>query len=276
MIYRNISNHYLKMKVKNIKIISLKRETLRREDIKKNWINHKFDIVNAIDGFKLVNPQYKQEVANLLDINVKCLSADWLLNRSNYKTMSSRLNFILPRFGLYLSWIKLLKTAILENLDHVLILESDSLPKVNNIHELQLKIIDFDALYYLGASVEKKYVFNLNQINIEQYWKINPNTLKIYGGFGILIPSKKKILELYRVLKSVFLNGKSYDKHKDWNSGNVKLRCQAIDLFLLNHYQKNNQCYLKLPTVIDHPYINSSTIDNFIFGNVKKFEMEIV
>ena len=264
------------MKVKNIRIISLQREKLRREDIQKNWINHKYTIIDAIDGFKLINPKYKQEVANLLDINVKCLSTEWLLNRSNYKTMSKRLNFILPRFGLYLSWIKLLKNAIDENLNHVLILESDSIPKVNNIHQLELEIFDFDALYYLGASVQKEHAFNLNQINIEQYWKINPNTLKVYGGFGILIPSKQKILELYRVLRSVFLDGKSYDKHKDWNSGNVKLRVQAIDLFLLNHYQKNNQCYLKLPTIIDHPYINFSTIDNFLFGNVKKFEMQIV
>lgn len=262
------------MKIKNIKIISLKRQNLRREMLIKTWKNHKYSIIDGIDGIRLSNSDYREKIANELEINEFCLTSSWLMNRSNFKTMSKRLNFILPRFGLFLSWIKCLKVAIDENLDHLLILESDSTPKVNNLHDLDFYIPKDAGLIYLGGSIPYEKKIDLNKLY--QQWKINTNYLKIYGTFGILIPSKEKIHELYRVLKSVFLDDKSYDKHKYWKSGNIKLRCQAIDIFLINHYQKNNECYINLPTLIDHPYNNSSTIDCFIYGRMKKFHMQII
>lgn len=262
------------MKIKNIKIVSLKRQLLRREILNKTWKNHNYTIIDAVDGFKLLDPKYRKKVGDLLDINEECLTKKWLINRSNFKTMSKRLNFILPRLGLFLSWIKCLKNAIDENLDHCLLLESDSIPKVKNIHDLELDIPDDDSLIYLGGSIPRKKSIKLNVIN--QYWKIHTKYLKIYGSFGILIPSKKKILEVYKVLKSVFNDGKSFDKHKDWKSGNIKLRCQAIDIFLINHFQKHGECYLKIPTIIDHPFNNISTIDDYCAGNFSKFQMHII
>ena len=57
---------------------------------------------------------------------------------------------------------------------------------------------------------------------------------------------------MYNVLMSVFNDGKSHDKHKDWRSGSFKLRAQAIDLMYVNHFQKNGNCYISNPVKVSH------------------------
>ena len=70
---------------------------------------------------------------------------------------------------------------------------------------------------------------------------------------------------------SVFNDGKSHDKHKEWRSGEYKLRAQAIDLAYVNHFQKNGNCYIANPVRISHKELGSNIQNNRKKYNIKHF-----
>ena len=258
------------MKIKNYLIISLPNHNSsadRRANLKQQLKNKHYFFIDAIHGISLMNPKYRARIAEELKIPYIKLGPDWVSKRSNFKTMTNSLVSILPRFGLYLSTIKSLKYAIKNNYDHVLIMEDDAMLKTTGDIDIELDKNEHEPdLVYLGGTCNKSCYnefLSLPHQTESKLYSIKPHKLKLYGTFGYVIFGQKKIAEILRILLSVFNDGKSRDKHPDWRSGDIKLRCQAIDLFFINHFQKRGNCKIVYPTLVEHPLCNLSTIDLF-------------
>ena len=74
--------------------------------------NIEINRVLGINGKLLkTDPTYRHLVSELLNIDEKYLTEEWLMCRSNFKTLSMNIDYILPRFGLYLSTIRALEQA---------------------------------------------------------------------------------------------------------------------------------------------------------------------
>tara|TARA_R110000765_G_scaffold163464_1_gene268345 strand:- start:240 stop:995 length:756 start_codon:yes stop_codon:yes gene_type:complete len=236
--------------MESIYYLNLAENTTRRIEMEGQL--EKYDIVGnrieSIKGIALKNLHYKTLVSASLGIDMKYLDEEWLLNRSNFKTMSSDIDFILPRFGLYLSTIKAIQTAIKNGDEDAIILEDDAI--VTGKIEIPNKI-DCD-LIYLGATFKGENYGGGETILVD------PNRIKLYGTFGYYI---KNLRETLGVLLSPFQDGGGKDKHPLWRDSKVKLRCQSMDMFYINYYQKYGTVYFMNPQPISHPIINTSTIN---------------
>lgn len=234
---------------------SVERNRYMQIELSKN--NIEINRVQGICGKMLKDDVYRWLVSRLLNINGKYLETDWLMNRSNFKTLSSDIDYILPRFGLYLSTIRALMQAKSDGHKSCIILEDDIIiTKSIDIPD----IIDADIIY-LGATFQGDRYQNGNII------KVNPKKIKLWGTFAYYI---KDIESMLRILKSPFQVGKKgYDKHIDWKSGHVKLRCQNIDNFYKNYFQKYGNCYFLNPSPVIHPTDNISTINKSSFDYSK-------
>jgi hypothetical protein len=235
--------------MKSIYYLNLSENTTRQvemeEQLKK--FEYKGNRIESIKGLELKNLRYRLLVSGSLNLNIKYLNEDWLLNRSNFKTMSNDINYILPRFGLYLSTIKAIQTAIKNGDDDAIILEDDAI--ING--KLDVPDIECD-LIYLGATFKgEKYCDG-------EVIEVDPNRIKLYGTFAYYIKNLKETLKL---LLSPFQEGGGKDKHPLWRDPNVKLRSQSIDMFYINYYQKYGKVYFINPQPISHPTINISTIN---------------
>ena len=238
--------------------INLDRSIDRKNEMEKQFLKYNIDgeRIQAVDGSRLLTDEkYKRIISIMTDIDEKYLNENWLIDRSNFKTLSRLMNFIAPRFALYLSTILALKTCIEQGENSLVLFEDDCVI----LQELQIPYIKDADLIYLGGTFSGKG-FDSPIIKVK-----NPD-LKVYGSFSIYIPDCKKIL---KVLMSPFQSGPSKDKHPDWRSGDVKLRVQAIDLFYVNHFQKYGNCYVLNPSQITHPENNISTINKKMRNYIK-------
>ena len=196
--------------------------------------------VSGIRGLGLKTKEFRMIVSNMLEIDEKYLEEEWLSCRSNFKTLSSDIDYILPRFGLYLSTIRALMQAQKDGHKSCVILEDDCI--INQPIAI--------------PKIENAYII-----------KVEPKKIKLFGTFAYYIQDIKSML---RILKSPFQPGpKGYDKHKDWRSGHIKLRCQNIDNFLKNYFQKYGNCYFINPSPVIHPPDNISTINTTLFDYSK-------
>ena len=215
--------------------------------------------VSGIRGLGLKTKEFRMIVSNMLEIDEKYLEEEWLSCRSNFKTLSSDIDYILPRFGLYLSTIRALMQAQKDGHKSCVILEDDciinqpiAIPKIENAD-----------IIYLGATFQGDRYTKADEYII----KVEPKKIKLFGTFAYYIQDIKSML---RILKSPFQPGpKGYDKHKDWRSGHIKLRCQNIDNFLKNYFQKYGNCYFINPSPVIHPPDNISTINTALFDYSK-------
>jgi len=237
---------------------SLERDFYMKNQLSENNIN--INRVQAIKGLMLKEVVYRELVSHLLEIDEKYLREEWLMKRSNFKTLSMDIDYILPRFGLYLSTIRALIQAKNDGHNSCLILEDDCIIKEPIIIP---KLKDADIIY-LGATFQGDRYTKPD----ENIIKVEPKKIKLFGTFAYFITDIKSMI---RILKSPFqLGEKGYDKHKDWRSGHIKLRSQNIDNFLKNYFQKYGNCYFLNPSPIIHPDENISTINTINYDYGKK------
>lgn len=215
--------------------------------------NIEINRVQGIVGKSLkTDDTYRYLVSKLLNINEKYLHEDWLMNRSNFKTLSMDINYILPRFGLYLSTIRALEQAKADGHKSCIIMEDDVIIK----SPIEIPDIPDADIIYIGAT------FQGDRYDTGDVIKVDSKKIKLYGTFAYYV---KDIKAMLLVLRAPFQEGRAYDKNKDWRSGHVKLRCQNIDNFFKNYYQKYGDCWFLNPSPCIHPDDNVSTINKVSF-----------
>lgn len=245
------------------------------KELKKNKIKAKR--VSAIYGKKLLDPElrcekYVDKISKELNIDKKKLTLEYWKNRSNFKTMTTNNNTLFGKVGCFLSHIKLIKYAIDNNCNNILILEDDIrfLSNINSSFDIpeDSDITYFGGLFFWQTPNNKNY---LNE-NINNDWiKINTNNLKIVCTVAYSINTKKKIKEIYKILISTFINSKkAFDKNDLWRSGEIRLRATAIDFMYINFFQKLGNCYIKNPVMTIHDNKIGSDISSIINKAGKK------
>ena len=230
--------------------INLEKSATRRENMVKQ-LNEKFGycvIVEAIDGLQLKNKSYRIKISKELNIPVDKLRPEYYLNRKNFHCLSKDIDKILPKIGCFLSHLKVLKIALDNNWDKILIMEDDI--HIININQKNIdKNKDFDMIY-LGAvsknkldnSWEKNGYFHLQDIDIS-------------GTFAYYLKSKEIIRKIYDGMVSVYKSGIQRMKY-DVDS---RLRLCAVDLFYRRYFH-NNSIVLYPPPIAHNDNI-ISTID---------------
>lgn len=165
-IYKNIN---FKVIWNNIFIINLPRRIDRKNDMiqklkKANITQYQF--INAFDG---QDPK--------------------ILSKFNKLKQQKNFPFVTAgHFACLLSHINVIKLAIKNNYDNIMILEDDIIFKDNFISELEeLVIPDYDFIY-LGGIISKKKLFYTN-------WAYSNNN-KIMGAYGYILPKKMYIVIL--------------------------------------------------------------------------------
>uniref|UniRef100_A0A6C0JCV0 Glycosyl transferase family 25 domain-containing protein n=1 Tax=viral metagenome TaxID=1070528 RepID=A0A6C0JCV0_9ZZZZ len=229
-------------------------------------LNIKHTRLEGVYGKNLTNIPYRNKIAQKFNLHNELFDVSFWMNRSNFKTMTKYQNSVLPKVGAFLSHTLAIKKALEMGLDKVLILEDDMNPLINVNSKFS---IPKDAdIYYLGGSFWTDH--ELKDPKTDNI-RIDGQVLKMVGGFAYIIPSREKMIDIYNVLMSVFNDGKSHDKHKDWRSGQYKLRAQAIDLAYVNHFQKNGNCYISNPVKISHKELGSNIENNRKRYNIKHY-----
>lgn len=248
--------------------INLDKDSDKKERVTKilTSLNVKHTRQEAVYGKSLENKQYRDKIARLFKVSPSKLDIEFWMNRSNFKTMTKYKSAVLPKVGAYLSHTLAIKKAIDMGLDKVLILEDDMDP-LENVNQ-PFSIPANTDIFYLGGSFWGKD----DSLDVEKpYVPINGQQLKMVGGFAYIIPTRSKMIEIYNVLMSVFNEGKSHDKHKDWRTGIPKMRAQAIDLMYVNHFQKNGRCFIVNPVRISHKELGSNIQNNRRKYNISHF-----
>jgi len=241
------------MNIKTTKIFYINLDSnLERKSIFEKNINSlrlKAERIRAVDGIKLSSNSYINYIATQLNLEPKLLKPRYFTNRKNFSTLSRDVKIILPKVGCLLSHLLVIKTAYERNLESVLILEDDAvlLPDILN---RKIPVPDKTDILYLAGTF--KHVEETDYPDDLDIIKIDTKKLKIFGTFGYYLPTRKSIEDLYRVIRSIFLPGKSKKKSIDWRTGQVRLMAGAYDRFLINHFQTNGNCYISNPILIYH------------------------
>ena len=217
-----------------------------------------YNRIEAIYGKQLKNKQYRKKISSILDVPQVKLASSYWMDRKNFKTMTSYESAVLNKVGCYLSHLLAIQTAIDNGFDNVMILEDDIQP-LSNINQSFTVPKNADIFYLGGSFFHQKQSLNPTS---KKTVAIDTNFLKVNGTFAYIIPSRKKMLDIYNVLMSVFLDGKGKDKSPNFRSGNVRLRAQSIDFAYINHFQTQGSCYLVNPVMISHEEMGSNISNN--------------
>ena len=246
--------------------INLDKDTHRRAFMNENLskLGYQYFRIKGILGKKLRNKKYREFVAKLLEVDQVQLKPQYWLDRHNFKTMVQDEDAIMAKVGCYLSHVLALKTAIVNNLPNVMILEDDVLFLQKSKQEVNLP--EDTDIFYPGG-----YFFKQNDDILDykdKIVKIHTDIFKISAAYSYVIPSLHKIKEIYRVLMSVFLIGPAKDKDPNWRSGLIRLRSQALDFMYVNFYQKYGNTYIANPVMTCIKKFDSNIQDNR-----KKYEL---
>lgn len=253
----------------NIVYINLDKRKDRNKIFKNQFKNIKTKRISAINGLKLTNKEYREKISNELNIPIDKLIPTFWSNRSNFKSMNKKLEQILPKVGCYLSHLKAIQYAIQKKWSNILILEDDAKTLPNTFSKDFNLPKKCDITYFGGLfwHLEK------HNKNINKWIKINPHKLKLLGTFAYGLNNKNVIMDIYNVMRSVFIDSvKSFDKHVDWRSGNIKMRAQSIDFFYTNYFQKYGICYVKNPVLFTHIENDHSDISPFYGTTTKRWK----
>ena len=230
--------------------INLEKSASRRESMVKQ-LNERFGycvIVEGVDGLQLKNKSYRNKISKDLLIPSDKLRPEYYLNRKNFHCLSKDINKILPKIGCFLSHLKVLKIAIDNNWDKILIMEDDiSIININyeNIENKK----DFDMIY-LGAVTKNKL-----DNSWEQHGYFHLDKIEINGTFGYYLKTKEIIERIYNGMVSVYKSGIQKMKY-DVDS---RLRLCAVDLFYRRYFHDNS--IVLYPPQIAHNDDIISTID---------------
>jgi len=240
--------------------INLEKDTKRRLVLENdlNKLKNSYNRIDAIYGKNLHNRKYRNSVAKLLGVHPSKLHPNYWMDRHNFKSMSMNENNILARVGAYLSHLKSVKYAYENNYDKLMIMEDDACPLVNFYEEFPVPK-DVDILYAGGYFIKQDdynpdYQSSLIPINTEEF--------KLVGAYSYILPNRKAIETVYRVLMSVFLHGKGHDKDDNWRSGKVRLRATNIDVMYVNYFQKLGNTYVINPVRVAAREFESNITNN--------------
>ena len=240
--------------------INLEKDTKRRLVLENdlNKLKNSYNRIDAIYGKNLHNRKYRNSVAKLLGVRPSKLHPNYWMDRHNFKSMSMNENNILARVGAYLSHLKSVKYAYENNYDKLMIMEDDACPLVNFYEEFPVPK-DVDILYAGGYFIKQDdynpdYQSSLIPINTEEF--------KLVGAYSYILPNRKAIETVYRVLMSVFLHGKGHDKDDNWRSGKVRLRATNIDVMYVNYFQKLGNTYVINPVRVAAREFESNITNN--------------
>jgi len=249
--------------------INLNKDEERKEAIECDLNTHSigFNRVAAVYGKHLKNPIKSAKIAKTLGVDPEKMTAEWWLSRKNFKTMTpysatgahadnaGYANSILAKVGCFLSHMKAVQLALQLGLNKVMILEDDA--KIDN--DFDLNIPDDCDVYYLGGYWWKKEGFEpYNDENV----LIDHKFFKIAGAYALILPTRKAMIDVFNVFRSVFLPGKGRDTPKDWRSGKVRLRANVADIHYVNFFQKFGKCYISNPPVVFTRPFQSNINDN--------------
>ncbi len=250
----------MKIKDSHVLYINLKEdiEKKKRLEHQLKTLKLNFTRVEAIRGANLKKLAYRKKIANLLGVPMSKLNTQFWTDRKNFKTMCNSHSKILNKVGCYLSHMYAMIIAKKMKLKSVVILEDDA--DILNNYNKEIKIPKNTDMLYLGGSFFQK------EENIPKYVrkiiKVNTDIFKIAGTFGYVIPNEKTIQDIINVTQSVFLTGKGKNKHKDWRTGKIRLRAQAMDFMYINFFQKYGNCYLVNPVMVIHKEQGSNICNN--------------
>ena len=262
----------MKIKDSHILYINLKEDTEKRKRIEHQLDSLKLSYtrVDAVRGSKLRNLAYRKKISKLLSIPMSKLNVKYWTDRKNFKTMCKYPDAIMKKVGAYLSHMLAIKVALDKDLKNVVILEDDA-DFLNNINN-NIRVPKDADIVYLGGSfyndVKKTVKLSKKLIAVDN------DIIKLVGAFALFIPSKEKINDINNVLRAVFLPGKGKDKHKDWRTGKIRLRAQALDFVYLNFFQKFGKAYLVNPVMINHKEQGSNICNNRQKYKIRHFLFE--
>lgn len=206
--------------------------------------------IEAVDGLKLQNLNYRSKVSEELNIDKNKLTPTYYHNRKNFQSQSTNIKKILPKVGCYLSHLSALKTALDLELDSVIILEDDAVPQLDLIDSLKkYKGMDRDVIYLGGICKKLPDKISGGFLSCQEF--------DLFGTFGYWLPSQQAIKKVYNLLKSTF---------NDTEKKCLKLRkpssipmCMAIDKFYKKFLHYNSICVY--PPLVKHNDELESTID---------------
>jgi len=225
--------------------INLDKDKKRRIVLEKdlNKIKADFTRVEAVYGKNLYNDKYRHKIAKILGVHHTKLHPNYWMDRHNFKSMSMNENNILARVGCYLSHVISVKQAYDKGFDKLMVFEDDACPLVNFYEEFPVPK-DADMVYPGGYFIKQD---NYNPDYQSSLIPINTEEFKMAGTYSYILPNKKAIETVYKVLMSVFLQGKGHDKDDNWRSGKVRLRATNIDFMYINYFQKLGKTYVINP-----------------------------
>lgn len=221
-----------------------KRRVVLEKDLNKLDVSHKR--IEAVYGKNLYDSKYRHRISRTLGVHSSKLHPDYWMDRHNFKSMSLNEGNILARVGCYLSHVVSVKYAYDNGYDKLMVLEDDACPLINFYDEFPVPK-DADMLYPGGYFIKQDefnpdYQSSLIPIDTEEF--------KLAGTYSYILPNRKAIETVYKVLMSVFLQGKGHDKDPEWRSGKVRLRATNIDFMYINYFQKLGNTYVINPVRI--------------------------
>ena len=261
------------MNIKNIPIfyINLNSNKKRKEILEKNLNSLRLtaERIEGIEGLRLFSNAYVDEVASLLDIEREKIKPEYFTNRKNFSTLSRDVKIILPKVGCLLSHLACLKKAYDQQLDHVLILEDDAV-LLPDILKRKIELPAGTDIFYLGGTF--KHLMPSDYPDDIDIIPIKPEQIKLFGAFAYYLPTRKSIEDVYKVTRSIFLDGKSKKKSEHWRTGQVRLMAGPFDRLLINHFQKNGNCSIANPVLIYHEDYGFSNMN--ITRNYPRYQMK--
>jgi len=275
-------------KLKDLKIlyVNLDRRPERNNNIKNELarLNLNGKRISAIDGQKLNERE----------------QSFWM-DRKNFNTLSRDPNKVFGRVGCYLSHLKVLKHALDNNIEPLLVLEDDC-RFLTNTNDIEIRIPKNCDIYYLGGlywwkASNNNSTFNELQFELEEssfesdeeddtpdftlanfrdslFYQNNvrifPKYFRIACTYSYVLPTRAHIQNLYREMLTVSK--------------------KAIDMMYVSYVQKRENCYIIQPSLCiqsdeftsditdfgvktpDNPYNNSYFFDNNIYTIPKVIE----
>ena len=92
--------------------------------------------------------------------------------------------------------------------------------------------------------------------------KIDNENFKLWGCYSYILPSKQAIKDVYNVISSVFLQGPGKDIHRDWRTGQIRLRATNIDTMYINFFQRFGKCHVLNPVKTMPRVFDTNIVDN--------------
>ena len=219
-----------------------RKNSIENELLRLNLLNNATRI-SAIDG-QLIDQNVNKLAKEFNTIPEKMNSNFWL-NRSNFKTMCKISSRVLGRVGCYLSHLRAFNYAKKHNLFPLLIIEDDCIFNIDSDIEISLPPKTCD-MFYLGA-LFWHLTDNPAYLDNSEWCILDSSKLKLICTFSYGLMNRNNLDNMIKLMTSVWNDGKSCDKPRNWKSGEQKVRATSLDLMYVNFVQKYGNVYFINP-----------------------------